>query len=143
MFKRIPQGTFFQQGKINSSRSRDSKYVKKRGCNTRNQSEQRIFSQSPVLSREKGRGQRPVINLKELNSHLGYQHFKMEGIHSVRDIMQKGDWMIKIDLTDAYSTLGYTKFIKNTFNSDGKENVISSIVPPLEFQLYLWCSQKC
>ena len=73
MFKRIPQGTFFRQGKINSSRSRDSKYVKKRGCNTRNQSEQRIFSQSPVLSREKGRGQRPVINLKELSSHLRYQ----------------------------------------------------------------------
>ncbi|VDH93156.1 Hypothetical predicted protein [Mytilus galloprovincialis] len=33
----------------------------------------------------------------------------MEGIHSVKDLIQKSDWMIKIDLTDAYLTVPVLK----------------------------------
>ena len=45
---------------------------------------------------------RPVVNLCPLNQHLLYQHFKMEGVHVVRDLLQQGDWMSRIDLKDAY-----------------------------------------
>jgi hypothetical protein len=45
---------------------------------------------------------RPVINLKELNVFLKYEHFKMEGIHLLRDLLQPQDWLGKIDLKDAY-----------------------------------------
>ena len=45
---------------------------------------------------------RPVINLKELNVFLKYDHFKMEGIHLLRDLLQPQDWLGKIDLKDAY-----------------------------------------
>ena len=45
---------------------------------------------------------RPVINLRPLNAFLRHQHFKMEGIHVVRDLLQQGDWMARIDLKDAY-----------------------------------------
>lgn len=93
-----------QQRKISSGRSRSSKDVRKRG-NKRNKHISRILSQSYIPSRKKGGGQRPVINLRELNSHLNYTHFKMEGIHSVRNMIQQGDYMIKIDLTDAYFTV--------------------------------------
>lgn len=44
------------------------------------------------------KGWRPVINLRGLNQNLVYKHFKMEGIHLLRDILQKGDWMMKLDL---------------------------------------------
>jgi hypothetical protein len=43
-----------------------------------------------------------VINLKDLNAHIQYDHFKMEGTHLLRDLLQPQDWLGKIDLKDAY-----------------------------------------
>ncbi|MEW8547757.1 MAG: hypothetical protein AB2693_29975 [Candidatus Thiodiazotropha sp.] len=58
---------------------------------------------SPVfLVAKKDGGQRPVINLKKLNQFVEYQHFKMEGIQSLKPLIQKGDYMVKLDLSDAY-----------------------------------------
>ncbi len=54
---------------------------------------------------KKDRGQRPVINLKGLNQFVQYEHFKMEGIQTVKDLLQPGDWLTKIDLKDAYFTI--------------------------------------
>lgn len=51
---------------------------------------------------KKDGGNRPVINLKEVNQFLSYRHFKMEGIHSLRDLLRPNDWLGKIDLKDAY-----------------------------------------
>jgi len=48
------------------------------------------------------RGQRPVINLKCLNSYVKTEHFKMEGLHILPHLIQQNDWMIKMDLKDAY-----------------------------------------
>jgi len=42
-----------------------------------------------------------VINLKELNAYIPYQKFKMETLKDVKDILQPGDFMVKIDLKDA------------------------------------------
>ena len=36
-------------------------------------------------------GQRPVINLKSLNKFVHTEHFKMEGIHVLRDMLRAGD----------------------------------------------------
>ena len=42
---------------------------------------------SPIfLVPKKDRGSRPVINLKRLNSHIVYQHFKMEGLHLLKGL---------------------------------------------------------
>jgi hypothetical protein len=51
---------------------------------------------------KKDGGQTPVINLKNLNVFLRYEYFKMEGIHLLKDLLLKDDWLVKIDLTDAY-----------------------------------------
>lgn len=51
---------------------------------------------------KKGGQYRPVINLRPLNSWIHYRHFKMEGIHVVRDLLLKGDYFTRIDLKDAY-----------------------------------------
>ena len=54
-----------------------------------------------LISRKRG-GNRPVINLKNLNWFIPYKHFKMEGLHCLKYVLQKGDYMCKIDLKDAY-----------------------------------------
>ncbi len=59
---------------------------------------------------------RPIINLKPLNQFLKYRHFKMEGIVTVRHTVRQGDFMAKIDLTEAYFTIpvfqGHRKFLR-------------------------------
>ena len=45
---------------------------------------------------------RPIINLRQLNSHLVCPSFKMETSSSVATAVQPGDWATSIDLTDAY-----------------------------------------
>lgn len=64
----------------------------------------RFFSRIFLITKKDG-GSRPVINLRPLNQYIRYQHFKMEGMHVVRDLLQSGDWMCKIDLKDAYFSI--------------------------------------
>ena len=61
---------------------------------------------SGIFLREKKDGSsRPILNLKGLNDHIPYIHFKMETLKNVKDMLKEGDWMVKIDLKDAYFTL--------------------------------------
>ena len=60
-----------------------------------------FYSQMFLVQKKDGR-QRPVINLKRLNQSVKTEHFKMEGIHMLKDLLRAGDWMAKIDLKDAY-----------------------------------------
>ena len=65
---------------------------------------------------KKGGGQRPVFNLRQLNQFIKYEHFKMEGIHMLKDLLKPNDFMAKIDLNDAYFTVpiwkGHQKFLR-------------------------------
>ena len=45
---------------------------------------------------------RPIINLKSLNKQMPYIHFKMEGMKNVVDLLNQGNYMVKIDLKEAY-----------------------------------------
>ncbi|VDI49055.1 Hypothetical predicted protein [Mytilus galloprovincialis] len=45
---------------------------------------------------------RPVINLKPLNKYLRKQHFKMDSLSTVLNLVKQGDWGISLDLKDAY-----------------------------------------
>jgi hypothetical protein len=53
----------------------------------------------------RSRSFRPIINLKPLNQFIRYLHFKMESLDSVRFLVKKGDWFVKLDLKDAYLTI--------------------------------------
>ena len=59
------------------------------------------FSQIFVVPKKDG-GFRPIINLRKLNNHVPYEHFKMESLKDVKDLIQPGDFMAKIDLKDAF-----------------------------------------
>jgi hypothetical protein len=63
------------------------------------------FVSSLFVVPKKGGGHRPVINLKPLNNFVPYEHFKMESIHMLKDLLRKDDYLVKIDLKDAYLTV--------------------------------------
>ena len=56
---------------------------------------------SNVFLVRKASGGCPVIDLKQLNAHYA-PHFRIHTISSVLSTVEKGDYMFKIDLQDAY-----------------------------------------
>ena len=54
------------------------------------------FLSNIFLVPKKDGGQRPVINLKALNQFVNTEHFKMEGIHTIKDLLRQGDWLKKM-----------------------------------------------
>lgn len=69
---------------------------------TENDSDNTFYSRIFVVpKKEKGKW-RAVLDLRELNKFVTKKHFKMEGLQEVREALHKGDYMTRIDLTDAY-----------------------------------------
>ena len=60
------------------------------------------FITNLFLVEKKDEGNRPLINLKHLNQFTPYQHFKMDGLHSLLNILKKINYMYKLDLKDSY-----------------------------------------
>ena len=60
-----------------------------------------FVSQIFLVSKKDG-GQRPVVNLKPLNQFMAKFKFKMESVRILKDLIRRNDWMISIDLKDAY-----------------------------------------
>lgn len=62
---------------------------------------------------------RPVINLKPLNRYLRKQHFKMDTMTKVLNLVEPGDWGLTIDLKDAYFHIkiykGHRKYLRFQF----------------------------
>ena len=54
---------------------------------------------------KKGGGQRPVLDFSALNQFIETEHFKMENLVTLKSLLNKGDYMINLDLTDAYLTV--------------------------------------
>ena len=52
--------------------------------------------------------QQLVINLRPLNKFIIDRHFKMESVRSIRGLVQRGDWLLKLDLKDAYQRTSNT-----------------------------------
>ncbi len=59
-----------------------------------------FYSHRFLATKKTGRF-RPILNLRGLNVYLLTEKFRMETLASIRDL-QKGMWMISLDLKDAY-----------------------------------------
>ena len=62
------------------------------------------FFSNLFLVPKKDEGMRAVFNLKHPNKFIPSHHFKMKGIHTLKDILRKDNWMTKMDLKDTYFT---------------------------------------
>ena len=72
---------------------------------------------SSIFTREKRDGSyRMILNLKQLNKHIEYEHFIMESVQSVLNIIRPNCWMASVDLKDAFYTVpiqpDHQKFLK-------------------------------
>ena len=54
------------------------------------------------LRPKKDGSDRPVFNLRRLNRTVKYEHFKMEGLPLLKNMLIQNDYLIKVDLKDAY-----------------------------------------
>ena len=77
----------------------------KKGAISKANSERGQVLSSIFLREKKDGSSRPILNLRKLNDHIPYIHFKMETLKNVKDMLRQGDFMVKIDLKDAYFTL--------------------------------------
>ena len=70
---------------------------------------------------------RGCIDLRTINPFLRYEHFKMEGTHTLASMLRRRDWMTKIDLSDFYMHLPIAeadrKFFRFMFNGKKYECV--------------------
>lgn len=61
---------------------------------------------SPIFLRpKKDGGYRMVLNLKELNKHIPYKHFKMDNFEQAIRLINAGDYLASVDLRHAYYTV--------------------------------------
>ena len=56
---------------------------------------------------------------------MPYQHFKMEGLYCLRNILKKGDQMFKVDLKDAYFSVSLNPASRNLFGFLGQGSFTS------------------
>ena len=74
-----------------------------------------FFAHLFVVPKKSG-GWRPVIDLSLLNKFLAVPHFKMETVQSIRAQLQQGEYVVLLDLQDAYFHIPirqkFQKFLK-------------------------------
>lgn len=63
------------------------------------------FISTIFLVPKKSGGMRPIINLKPLNNYVETIHFKMETLQTALNLLQKGDYLVSVDLKDAYFSI--------------------------------------
>lgn len=64
---------------------------------------------------------RPILDCQKLNQFIQVNHFKMEGIPALREIIEPDDFICKIDLKDAYVVVPINEESKDflTFENQG------------------------
>lgn len=75
--------------------------------------------ESPVFTVPKSDGgMRLCTDYRELNRFQRNESFKMEGVQSVSELLQRGDYGMLVDLKDAYLTLGLHPYHRNICGTD-------------------------
>ena len=71
---------------------------------------------SIISTKKKDGNMCSILNLKNLNEHVTYHHFKMESLADVSKIIQPNCWMANVDPKDASYTIpiheNYQKYFK-------------------------------
>ena len=74
------------------------------------------FISSVFVRPKKDGSHRMILNLKNLNKHVQYNHFKMDTLQSVISLMTPNCFMASVDLNDAYYSVpvavAHQKYLK-------------------------------
>ena len=79
----------------------------------------RFLSNLFLVEKEDG-GNRSVINLKNLNKLIPYEHFKLEGQYCLKFLLEQNDLLCKIDLKETYFQFPSTKTLKSLSDFNGQ-----------------------
>ena len=74
----------------------------KKGAVEQVRSQKDQFLSNIFIVKKKDGGSRSVISLNELNQYIPLLHFKIESLQSLKTLLQKSEYMCKLDLKDAY-----------------------------------------
>ena len=94
---------------IGSGIDRNKGYVEKGSNNTSETRSRAISKLNFYRNQMKSNGFFPVINLKKLTSCVEYKDFKMEGLFLLNKLLEKDDFLWKLDLKDACFLLSLHK----------------------------------
>ena len=109
------------------SDSRSESFVGK-GCSPRLQpSTSREFLLDSLVPKKGGQ-----INLKRLNEWVTPQHFKIEGMSTLRELLKTNNWMAKIDLKDAYFTIPDASHSPTFSKVYGKSTALPVYMSPIQ-----------
>jgi hypothetical protein len=73
-----------------------------------------IYSPEFVIPKKNG-GRRPVWDGRHINAHVIKRRFKMESLLTVRHLVRRDDYMVVLDLKDAYHHIKISKRYVNCF----------------------------
>jgi hypothetical protein len=98
-----------------------SELLKKEAIEVADPTSPGFYSTFFVVPKRDG-GLRPVLNLKPLNQYIQYKKFRMETAASIFNYLRQGDWLVSIDLTDAYLHVpirpSHRPFLRFAFNGE-------------------------
>ena len=103
--------------------------------------EDQLLSSLFLVKKKDGENQ-PTVNLKDLNCSILYQHFKMEGLFLLKEMLLPGDKMCEIDLKDAYFVMPLSVKSRSLSDSSGKAFYMSFVAFASGFLQLLWFLQS-
>ena len=71
---------------------------------------------------------RLILNLKNLNDHVEYHHFKMDTLQSAIWLMKQNCYMASVDLQDAYNSVHINEDYQKFSDLAREDNCFSSLV---------------
>ena len=90
----LPKELSFGEEELAALNAEIDKMEQKGAISIADKSSPGFYFQLFVIPKKDG-GHKPVINLKELNQFVKPQHFKMESINVLTDILKRGDYMTR------------------------------------------------
>ncbi len=65
-----------------------------------------------------------ILNLKKFNDYVTYQHFKMDGLSVIADLMSPNCFMASLDFKDAYYCIPIAKYHRKYLRFQFNGNLI-------------------
>ncbi len=98
------------------------------------------FAESPgyystyFLTTKKDGSLRPILNLKKFNKYLVKEKFRMETLKQILSTLDMNDWLVSVDLKDAYLHVPihpeFRHYLRFAFREEGKLRVFQWMVLP-------------